>query len=49
MIKKEEYVRPELLVLELDPENQLLETVSGGKGRGSNMMNPDYGQNPFSY
>ena len=47
-MKKEMYVQPELLALELDPENQLLDTVSGGSGTGSDMLNPDYGQNPFS-
>ena len=48
MKKKEEYLRPDLLVLELDPETRMMGTLSGGVGQGSDMLNPDLGQDPFS-
>ncbi|MBR4741256.1 MAG: hypothetical protein IK074_08855 [Bacteroidales bacterium] len=47
MKKKEQYVQPELLVLELDPESRLMQTLSG-TGGGTDMDNPDFGQDPFS-
>lgn len=44
---KHTYLAPELEVLELNTEDGLLLPLSGGTGTGSNMLDPDTGQNPF--
>lgn len=43
---KNTYIAPELEVLELGPKDGLLQ-LSGGTGTGSDMLDPDTGQNPF--
>lgn len=41
------YLKPELEVIDLEPEEQLLVPVSGGTGTGSNLLDPDFTQDPF--
>lgn len=44
---KDTYLIPELSVLELDPKDGMLLQLLGGSGTGSDMDDPDTGQNPF--
>lgn len=45
---KHTYLAPELEVLELITKDGLLLPLSGGTGTGSNMLDPDMTQDPFS-
>jgi len=45
---KNAYLAPELEVLELITKDGLLLPMSAGTGTGSNMLDPDTSQDPFS-
>jgi hypothetical protein len=45
---KATYVKPDAEVIQLDLRDGTLAPISGGLGTGSDMLDPDLGQNPFS-